>query len=126
VTAAHNSSFDVGGYGILRGRGDRYLGAAFAYTRCNICVYRVQHLHIQGAAFAYTETHSKEVDKLRSDLTDCEQQLVDAKEGSTRAEEAEAELQQLTNKTARTVPLNVHDQVVRICVVFQIMIHSGL
>jgi DNA-binding transcriptional regulator GbsR (MarR family) len=61
-----------------------------------------------------TETHSKEVDKLRSDLTDLEQQLADAKEGSSRAEEAEAELQQLTNKTEKTVPLNVHDQVVRI------------
>jgi hypothetical protein len=104
VTAAHNSSFDVGGFGILRGRGDRYLGAAFAYT----------------------ETDSKEVDKLRSDLTDREQQLSNAKEGSSKAEEAEAELQQLTNKTARTVPLNVHDQVVRICVVFRVMIHSGL
>jgi hypothetical protein len=36
------------------------------------------------------------------------------------------ELQQLTNKTARTVPLNVDDQVVRICVVFRVLIHSWL
>jgi hypothetical protein len=49
---------------------------------------------LQQTSVVKTETHSKEVDKLRSDLTHLEQQLADAKEGPSRAEEAEAELQQ--------------------------------
>jgi uncharacterized membrane protein len=68
----------------------------------------------QQKSVVKTETNSKELDKLRSDLTVLEQQLADAKEGSSRADKAEAELQQLTEKMAKTVPLDVLDQVVRI------------
>ena len=67
------------------------------------------------------ETETKELDKLRSDLSVLEQQLLDAKEGAVRAENAEAQLQQLTKKMAATVPLDVHDQVVRIRLVFQVV-----
>lgn len=61
-----------------------------------------------------TESNSKELEKLRSDLSILERQLSYAKEGSARADTAEAQLQQLTEKMAATVPLDVHDQVVRI------------
>jgi len=60
-----------------------------------------------------TDPESEDLDKLRRDLSDLEQQLSVAKEGSSRAERAEAELQQVTVKLAATVPLDVHDQVVR-------------
>ena len=60
-----------------------------------------------------TDINSKELEKLRNDLSALEQQLADAKEGSGRADRAEAQLQQLTKEMATTVPLDIHEQVVR-------------
>lgn len=61
-----------------------------------------------------TDPQSEDLDKLRRDLSDLEQQLSVAKEDSSRAERAEAQLQQVTEKLAATVPLDVHDQVVKL------------
>lgn len=61
-----------------------------------------------------TNPESEELDKLRRDLSALEQQLLDAKEGSARTERAEAQLQEVTEKLTATVPLDVHNQVVRI------------
>lgn len=61
-----------------------------------------------------TETNSRELDKLKGDLVVLEQQLADAKEGSTRAEKAEAQLQQLSQEMEATVPLDFHEKAVRI------------
>ncbi|KAG0629553.1 hypothetical protein M758_1G111800 [Ceratodon purpureus] len=68
----------------------------------------------QQGSVVETESNSKELEKLRSDLSVLEQQLADAKEGSARADKAEAQLQQLTKKLTTTVPLEVHDQVVKL------------
>lgn len=61
-----------------------------------------------------TETNSRELDKLKGDLVVLEQQLADAKEGSTRAEKAEAQLQQLSQEMEATVPLDFHEKAVRV------------
>jgi Skp family chaperone for outer membrane proteins len=70
------------------------------------------------------QQQSKELEKLRDDLSALELQLADAKEGSGRAERAESQLQQLTEEMAATVSLDIHEQVVRICRVLQTIIHS--
>jgi uncharacterized coiled-coil DUF342 family protein len=66
------------------------------------------------------DSESEELDKLRNELSDLEQQLSNAKEGSARAERAEEQLQQ---KLAATVALDVHEQVVRVRVVFHVLFH---
>ncbi|KAG0619318.1 hypothetical protein M758_4G130800 [Ceratodon purpureus] len=61
-----------------------------------------------------TEINSKELEKLRNELSALEQQLANAKEGSVRADKAESQLEQLREKIAATVPLDIHEQVVKL------------
>ena len=60
-----------------------------------------------------TEFNSKELETLRNELSALELQLANATEGSARADKAESQLEQLREKIAATVPLDIHEQVVR-------------
>jgi len=62
----------------------------------------------------FTDTISKELEELRNALSMVELQLSIVKEYSTKAERAETQLQQLTEKMTATVPLDIYNQVVRL------------
>lgn len=71
-----------------------------------------------------TETISKELEELRNALSVLEPQFSIAKQGSARADRAVTQLQQLREEMVATVPLDLHNQVVRTCVVFQPFLYS--
>lgn len=61
-----------------------------------------------------TDAIAQELEELRAALALLEPQLSVTKEYSARAERAESKLKQLTEEMAATVPLDIHNRVVRL------------